>query len=234
MVVITILTPAAYIFLLIGGEKMADSVLQFCYGYVARFFLFMWGIQCRVKNPEMAPSHGPVVFIANHRAQLDIVAGASALPLPARFLGKAELLSIPFFGLFIRMLAIPVRRQDKSSREQSMEEMKKVLLSKGSVFIYPEGTRNRNAEEEPLKPFKDGAFRVAIETKSPIMVQVLQYTDSINNPNFLHLIPGKVTLEWLGPYASENIRPEDLQEWKEGIRQDILHCLRAKNDIPSR
>lgn len=233
MLVMTLIAPLTYVFLRIAGKKYADPLLQLFYSYLSRFFLFCWGIRCTVYHKEKSPKQGPVVIIANHRAQLDIVAGAYALNLPARFLGKAELLKIPFFGLFIRLLAIPVYRKDKSSREQSLQQMTEAVKNGGAVFIYPEGTRNRDAASVPLQPFKDGAFRVAIASGAPIMVQVLEHTDRLNNPNFLHLIPGKVSITWLGPYPSTGMNPEHIEEWKEKIRRDILTTLNQKKSLLS-
>jgi 1-acyl-sn-glycerol-3-phosphate acyltransferase len=54
-----------------------------------------------------------------------------------------------------------------------MDSCKDRLSKRVSVMIFPEGTRSRDGE---LQKFKDGAFRLAIETGAPILPLVLDGT----------------------------------------------------------
>ena len=59
-------------------------------------------------------------------------------------------------------------------RENAKEGLKTILkaieyVKNGiSIFIFPEGTRNKG-EELSLLPFKDGAFRIATKTGCPLI-----------------------------------------------------------------
>ena len=114
-------------------------------------------------------SHGYVI-ISNHESHADSVLIAP-LGFSARWLAKEELLKIPFLGWMMRMAGdIPVRRGDKDSGKEAMEVMAGHLRDGGSVVLFPEGTRSTTGT---LGAFKDGAFKLAIETQAPILPMVL-------------------------------------------------------------
>ena len=108
----------------------------------------------------------PFVVVSNHESFADILL-ISHLPWEMKWLSKAELFRIPVLG-WIMWLAgdIPVKRGFGPSAIEAMERCREVLRNRVSVMIFPEGTRSRTSE---LLPFKDGAFRLAIEAGVPIL-----------------------------------------------------------------
>ena len=73
---------------------------------------------------------------------------------------------VPVFGLIYRNAIVTVDRSSAANRANSVRILKS-LINKGiSVLVFPEGTFNMGTT--PLKEFYDGAFRVAIETQTPI------------------------------------------------------------------
>jgi 1-acyl-sn-glycerol-3-phosphate acyltransferase len=61
---------------------------------------------------------------------------------------------------------IPIKRGRRESVVSAMKGCRDRLKKRVSVMIFPEGTRSRSAE---LLPFKDGAFKLAIESQVPIL-----------------------------------------------------------------
>jgi 1-acyl-sn-glycerol-3-phosphate acyltransferase len=176
---------------------------------------------------ENIEEKGTYVVVANHRSQVDIIAGASALPFPVRFLAKAEVKYIPFFGFMVRMLAIIVDRKSKESREKSYRYMAAALQKGESLFIYPEGTRNRT--EAPLKEFKDGAFKVAVMAQVPIAVQTLVGAMELNDPRTWALYPGTIHLYWSRPVETKGMTAADIPMLKETVRNEMLKHLQASS-----
>jgi 1-acyl-sn-glycerol-3-phosphate acyltransferase len=223
MLSMMILTPIYAMVLSIGGKKYAMPCIWFNYRYVGRFLLFMFFVRLKVYGKEHIDPKKTFVIVANHAAQLDIVAGAASTPQPARFLAKSEILKVPFFGYMTKMLAIVVERGKRESREKSFRYMVEALRRGESIFIYPEGTRNRT--DLPLKEFKDGAFRVAIMAQMPIAVQTLVGTKRLNNPNGIQLFPGTVKVYWSEPIETKGMTMNDLSRLKEMVRHEMLRHL---------
>ena len=118
------------------------------------------------------PRH-PYVVVSNHESFADILL-ISHLPWEMKWLSKAELFRIPIMGWMMWLAGdIPVKRGFGPSAVEAMERCRKALRQRVSVMIFPEGTRSKTAE---LLPFKDGAFRLAIEAGVPILPLALSGT----------------------------------------------------------
>jgi 1-acyl-sn-glycerol-3-phosphate acyltransferase len=108
----------------------------------------------------------PYVVVANHESFVDILA-ISHLKWEMKWLAKKDFFQYPLVGWMLRMAGdIRLVRGNKDSIVAAMDACKDRLAKKTSVMIFPEGTRSRTGE---LGPFKDGAFRLAIETQTPIL-----------------------------------------------------------------
>lgn len=109
---------------------------------------------------------GKTVVVSNHVSHADSFL-ISHFPWEMKWLGKAELLKIPFVGWNMFMSGdIMVKRGDKQSTQYAMARCKKYLENGMPICIFPEGTRSKDGN---LQEFKDGAFRLAIETGANIL-----------------------------------------------------------------
>jgi 1-acyl-sn-glycerol-3-phosphate acyltransferase len=223
MLVVSIFTVVYALVLGIRGKKFVRQCIWINCHYLSPFLMKVMCLQLIThKNKNVLPEE-TYVFVANHRAQVDIIAGASALPQPVKFLAKAEIKFIPFFGFMVKMLAIMVDRKSKESREKSMQYMVNELHTGNSIFIYPEGTRNRT--DALLKDFKDGAFKLAIMAQVPIVVQTLKGTREINDPRGIHLLPGNVEVYFSNPISTKGMTAADVPALKETARLEMLKHL---------
>jgi 1-acyl-sn-glycerol-3-phosphate acyltransferase len=108
----------------------------------------------------------PFVVVSNHESFADILL-ISHLPWEMKWLSKAELFRIPVMGWMMWLVGdVPVKRGFGPSALEAMERCRRILRQRISVMIFPEGTRSRTSE---LLPFKDGAFRLAIEAGVPVL-----------------------------------------------------------------
>ncbi len=84
-----------------------------------------------------------------------------------KWLGKASLFRIPVVGWMMRMAGdIPVERGDSDSAKGAMATCARWLERGVPVMLFPEGTRSKDGQ---LLPFKDGAFRLAIDTGADVL-----------------------------------------------------------------
>ena len=145
------------------------------------------------KNTVIEPilDHRQYVFVANHISYMDIPVIFKALPNSnIRVLGKMEMAKVPLFGVLYKLAVILVDRSSPERRARSIAMLKDVLVQNISIFIFPEGTFNETGN--PLKSFYDGAFRMAIETETPI--KPLLFLDTIHRLHYRSIFsfsPGK-------------------------------------------
>lgn len=115
----------------------------------------------------------PYVVVSNHESFVDILL-ISHLPWEMKWLSKIELFRIPFLGWLMSLAGdIPLERGRATSAARALIHCKDRLKKKVSVMIFPEGTRSTTGE---MLPFKDGAFRLAVETGLPLLPLVLSGT----------------------------------------------------------
>ncbi len=89
--------------------------------------------------------------------------------------------------------------------------MRNVLRENMHMCIYPEGTRNRTPE--PLKPFYDGAFKLAVDTKKSVIPTVIFGTkEAMPIHKGLFLMPTRLSLHFLPPVSSDGLKAAELKE----------------------
>jgi 1-acyl-sn-glycerol-3-phosphate acyltransferase len=223
MLVMLIFTPLYAIVLGITGRKYVDQCIWINCHYLCPFLMSICLIRLKIYGAEKIDPSKTYVFVANHLSQVDILTTGSSVPHPIRFLAKSEIKYIPLFGYMTKMLAIMVDRKSRESREKAVHYMVEELKKGHSLMLYPEGTRNRT--ENPVKEFKDGAFRVAILGQIPIAVQTLVGTREVNNPNGIHLQPGTVAVRWSDPIETLGMTLDDVPRLKEKVKEEMLRNL---------
>jgi 1-acyl-sn-glycerol-3-phosphate acyltransferase len=107
--------------------------------------------------------------VSNHQSFTD-TAIISMLPWEMKWLAKSSLFWIPFIGWAMWLAGdIKVHRGNRDSAKDAMKQCKEWLTRGANVMIFPEGTRSKTGV---MGEFKEGAFRLAIETKSTAIVPV--------------------------------------------------------------
>ncbi len=99
-------------------------------------------LKTHVSGRQHLPPPGEATIVtANHTSALDLFVAGYALKRPGHFVAKAELLSIPLFGAFLRRVgAIPARRDGRDL--DVLRLLLRVLEDGGLVGLAPEGTRS--------------------------------------------------------------------------------------------
>lgn len=204
--------------------KGGNYIYKICkvWGYV---WYFLMGI--RHKNIYEAPHNtsGQYIFVANHISYMDIPPALMAFNQPLRVLANHELSKIPVFGFIYKSAAVLVDRSDAEKRAKSVRELKSYLEKHVSIFIFPEGTFNET--EAPLKNFFDGAFRIAIETQTPIKPLLLIDTvDRLHYKSIFSLTPGPCRVVFMEEVPVEGLTIKDLQSLKQKVHQQMEAGLR--------
>jgi 1-acyl-sn-glycerol-3-phosphate acyltransferase len=181
-----------------------------CWSYLFSYLtLFFYSVH----GSEKVDKSKPYIYVANHGSYLDATAVVISAPTAFKPLGKIEMSKVPLFGFIYQRVVVMVNRSTKESRAESVEKLKVVLKNGISILIFPEGTMNRTAG--PLKDFYDGAFRIAIETQTPIAPFVVINARKLmprNNPLTVH--PGRMHTYFADPIDVSSYTAEDVEVLK--------------------
>ena len=136
-------------------------------------------IKVDVLNREKIPEDGQYLVICNHRGIIDPPVLEIALKNTNIFgvwVSKKELYNSPFFGLFVRNAGSILLDREKSQMSGFFSDTKKAVKEGSSIFIFPEGTRNKS--ENSLIEFKEGFRIIALKNRLPILpVYIRSHTD---------------------------------------------------------
>ncbi len=185
-----LLFPFIVVASLFGKVKGGNMIYSIC-RFWADVVLLLWGIRhTNIFEVPKSKNHA-VIFVFNHISYMDIPFILKAFRKdPIRILGKAEMSKVPVFGYIYRKATVMVDRESDGGRIRSVQQLKKVLAKNISVVMAPEGTFNMT--KKPLKEFYNGAFKIAVETKTPIQpVLFLDAYDRLNYHSIFSLSPGK-------------------------------------------
>ena len=143
--------------------------------------LSVLGIKVKVKNPENLPRDGQYLLVSNHRSVIDPLIIELALKdtkLFGLWISKKELYYSPFFGLFVRNAGSILLDREKAQMSGFFADVKNGVKEGHSIFIFPEGTRNKSSEA--VGKFKEGSRIIALKNRLPILpVYIEQNADEI-------------------------------------------------------
>jgi len=179
------------------NDPMQKKHLRYAYS-VAQ--LEALNITIKVENKEKLPTKGQYLLVSNHRSIIDPPILEVALRETSIFgswISKKELYNSFFFGLFVRHAGSILLDREKSQMSSFFAEIKETVASGDSIFIFPEGTRNKT--EKLLLPFKDGSRIIAVKNRLDILPVYIKdnanevLEKALNNKNIhqeIHVVIG--------------------------------------------
>jgi 1-acyl-sn-glycerol-3-phosphate acyltransferase len=168
------------------------------------------------KNPRR-----PYVVVSNHESFVDILL-ISHLPWEMKWLSKVEMLRIPILGWDMVLAGdVPVERGTRKSALKAMRRCREILATRVSVVIFPEGTRSTTND---MLPFKDGAFRLAIDAGVPILPLVVAGTSTALPKHGWHFGRSKAQVRVLEPVETAGLTVTDTGALRDRVRDMIVRA----------
>lgn len=196
-------------------HKFAPYTADICQLRIVQFILkgvgWLAGAKVTVIGEEHVPKDEAVLYVANHRSMVDIVLTYSRCPNLTGFIAKKSVKKVPALRAWMKRLHCEFLDRD------DIKQGLKVILSaidkvkNGiSIFIFPEGTRNRNKEDSSdILTFKDGSFKIAQKTGCKIIPVAITGTNKIFEDQFPWAKKGNVIIEYGAPITFKDLDPED-------------------------
>jgi 1-acyl-sn-glycerol-3-phosphate acyltransferase len=204
------------------GKMRGGNIIYSLCRFWSDGWLFCCGIIHKNEDAATHDSGRQYIFVANHISFLDIpVIFKSIRRQKIRILGKYEMSKIPVFGFIYRNVVVLVNRENAASRAKSVRQLTSVIRKGISVFIFPEGTFNMTGQ--PLKEFYDGAFRIAIETETPVKpILFLDTYDRLHYSSIFSFTPGKSRAVFLPEIPVAGLTVKDVP----ALRQKVYDVMR--------
>lgn len=166
--------------------------------------------------------HRAYVVVSNHESTADPFL-LTYLPWDMRWVAKEELFKVPVIGLAFQWSGdIPLRRGHGDSVRAVMDECKRSLTAGIPIMMFPEGTRSKHGE---LLPFRDGAFRLAIEAGVPILPLAIAGTKECRPKGSKWFGRARARVKVLEPISTEGMTLDDVASLRERARDAIADAL---------
>jgi 1-acyl-sn-glycerol-3-phosphate acyltransferase len=175
----------------------------------------LWNFHVR---GSLADPRRPYVVVANHESYADVFL-ISCFPWEMKWLSKDTMFKIPCMGWMMHMAGdIQLVRGDRDSTINAIAQCRDRLAKKVSVMIFPEGTRSKTQE---MLPFKDGAFRLAIESGAPILPIAVAGTRHAMAKGTFRFLRAKALAQVLDPIETSHMTLSDIPTLKAMARERI-------------
>jgi 1-acyl-sn-glycerol-3-phosphate acyltransferase len=215
IVIMLLVVPLVLVGSLFGKIKGGNFIYRLCCFWGDAWFLLI-GIRHRNIYEVPHDKNQQYIFVANHISYLDAPIIVKTLRRRVRVLGKIEMAKIPVFGYIYRNAVVTVDRSSAENRARSVRVLKSIIKKGISIFIFPEGTFNET--HQPVKEFFDGAFRIAIETQTPI--KPILFLDAYSRQHYnsvFSLNPGRSRSVFLAPVPVAGLTHADLPVLKQRV-----------------
>ena len=195
-----------------------------------KVILKITGVETTVIGEENIPDEA-VLYIGNHRSFFDILLTYSRCKRLTGFIAKKEMEKIPSLSTWMRMLYCLFL-----DRENPREGLKTILkaieyIKQGvSIFIFPEGTRNKG-EELSMLPFKDGAFKISTKTGCPIIPVSMNHTSSIFEDQFPRIRKRHVVIEYGKPIYPNELDKETKKHIGPYVQNIIQETINKNSEL---
>ena len=187
-----------------------------------------WTVHITGEMP--ADPRRPFVVVSNHQSNADIPV-VSRLPWEMKWVAKKELFDVPLLGWEMRLAGdIAVDRRDPNSRATVLVRARAALARRCSVMFFAEGTRSRDGR---VRAFQDGAFRLAVETQTPVLPVALDGTmNALPTQGWLF---GRATcrVHVFAPVETAGLTAADVPALRERVRQTIVDQVAAWRGVPA-
>lgn len=195
----------------------------------SRAFLGAAGSRFTTEGQDKVDVDGQYVFVANHLSNLDIPVMFLTAPVPIRYLSKKEVYKIPILATAMRKIGmVKVDREGGNTMHTEVNTGVAAAKARGhSLIIFAEAHRSVTGE---LRPFKKGAFRIAIANDLPVVPIAIDGTWEVWPPGSKLFFPGRVSSRVHDPIPTENLDLTDITELRTKVHEIISASYQEMRD----
>lgn len=172
-------------------DRAARSIIHWAFGVVR----FLSGTKLVIIGKENIPTDQAVLFVGNHRSYFDIILSYLAVPDMTGFISKKEMNKIPILRKWMKAIGcLFLDRDDIRQGMQMILDAITKIKSGISIFIFPEGTRNKS--DDDFLPFRGGSLKIAEKSGCPVIPVSINGSDDVFEKHFPKIIKATVVIEF--------------------------------------
>ena len=191
-----------------------------------RILLFITGTRVTTIGYENIPDDEAVLFVGNHQSFFDTIISYSQMKTRCGYIAKEELAHIPLLSLNMKFLnCLFLSRDDLKQGLETIHKAIDYIKTGISVFIYPEGTRNKTGDDTQLLPFHRGSFKIAQRTGCKIIPVAFNNADDVLERHFPKVKKTHVIVEYGKPIPYGDLSKEEQRHIDEYFRNIILEMV---------
>jgi 1-acyl-sn-glycerol-3-phosphate acyltransferase len=198
-------------------RRVIQHLYSCLWGQIMFYLNPFWRLE--IEGRRKLPWRGPAVLVSNHESLGDILV-LFGLYRPFKWVSKAAVFRAPLLGWnMVYNGYVPLVRGDKQSIIEMHNRCMKWLELGAPVMMFPEGTRSPDGD---VKPFKDGAFRLAIEARCPLIPIVLTGTaDTLPKHGLMMKLRANCRVRVLDPIDPAEFG-DDVPRFRDHVRELII------------
>ena len=198
-------------------DKWSHAIVQWAF----RCLLFLSGTKLTVKGLENIPSDQAVLFVANHRSYFDVVISFTLISNLTGFISKIEVKKVPILRLWMKNIhCLFLDRKDIRQGLQTILSGIEKIKSGISIFIFPEGTRNK--VKDTFLSFKGGSFKIAEKAGCYIIPISINNSGEVFEDHFPKIKKAHVVIEFGSPIKTAELSKEEKKSLAEIARNQII------------
>lgn len=178
-------------------RPILQSIGQGLIRWTARLSMILY-FRIRVHGLNNYPREDGFLICSNHQSHLDPVIVGVVCPRPINTVGRDTLTRFKPFGWFLYFLDLIAIDREGTGLSGVKETLKRLKRNE-TVLMFPEGTRTRDGE---LQPLKLGFITIARKAKAPLLpiafdggFQAMPRSSAFIRPTRIHVVMGRPIYE---------------------------------------
>ncbi len=181
-------------------------------------------IRTKAYGLDRLPKKGGFIMYPNHQGKYDTVGIMDELSEPCSIMIDEKRSHMILLDQFIKLVkGIRLDRDDFRAQVRALKSVREGLGKGKRYIIFPEGGYHGNRNR--VKDFMPGAFKYAIQAKSPIVPVAL--IDSYKPFEINSLLPVTTQVHFLEPIYYEEYKGLSTREIAERVRERIIEAITA-------
>lgn len=226
--------PLIIVVMLLQLTPLREQSRRFTFRVAQKAIAFLkleCGARMKVTGLDRIPKDTAVLYVGNHNSYFDIILTYYLLPDMTGYISKKDLMYVPLLNLWMKMThCLFLDRKDVKAGLRMINEAIENIRLGSSMFIFPEGTRNKTGDERNLAPMKDGSFKIAERTLCPIVPVAITGTAKLFEEHMPFVKAGDVTVEFGEPIYPEKFDPKERKHMGGIVSDRILEMIKKEKE----